>query len=113
MTSADSLLDLMQRPRLLIKAAHIGAKRYKRRRHLSSLTADAHQFNQDALLKDLLEKENDLEWTRRSGASDYNVKRHILILSALISEASAQDPDEQAPPASADLTEVLRKGIGL
>jgi len=46
-------------------------------------------MGQEDLLKELIEKENDLEWTRRSGAADYNVKRHILILSALIVEARA------------------------
>jgi len=39
------------------------------------------------LLKDLLEKENDLEWHRQQGAADYNVRRHVLLLSAIIVEA--------------------------
>jgi len=87
MTHAETLLSLVQRPSLLIKAGHYGAKRYKRTKHLKSVSPDGARMDHEALLKDLMEKENDLEWNRRSGATDYNVKRHVLVLSALIFEA--------------------------
>lgn len=87
MYHANTLLSLLQRPRLLIRAARFGAKRYTRKKHLKSVSPGGAYLDQTALIKDLLEKENDLEWNRRAGSSDYNVRRHVLILSALISEA--------------------------
>jgi len=89
MSQFDTTLRTLSRPRLLANAARIGARRYKRKKHLNSLTPNGSRMGQEDLLKELIEKENDLEWTRRSGAADYNVKRHILILSALIVEARA------------------------
>lgn len=89
MPHSRTILRLLQRPRLLTNAARIGARRYRRKVHLKSLAPNGNRLGQEELIKDLLEKENDLEWTRRSGAADYNVKRHVLILSALIVESTA------------------------
>ncbi len=87
MSHIDTAIETLARPSLLTKAARIGARRYKRKKHLATLTPNGARMGQAALLKDLMEKENDLEWTRRNGAADYNVKRHVLILSALIAES--------------------------
>lgn len=95
MTDADAILSKLRRPNLLIKAARFGAKRYKRKKHLKSASPNGLRMDQSALLKDLMEKENDLEWNRRAGTSDYNLKRHVLVLSALLAEAKRARRNEQ------------------
>ena len=87
MLQFDCALIRLTRPRLLARAAQFGAKRYKRQKHLKSLTPNGNRMGKADLLKDLLEKENDLEWHRQQGAADYNVRRHVLLLSAIIVEA--------------------------
>jgi len=90
MTHLESLLHALKRPKLLIKAARIGAKKYRRKYHLKALVAAQKGKDNEAFLKALLEQENDLEWDRQSGSAEYNVRKHITLLSALIAEAKLQ-----------------------
>ena len=87
MSQFETALNSLKRPQLLIDAARLGARRFRRKRHLRSISPNASGLDRSALLRDLIEKEHDQDWNRRSGSTDYNVQRHVLLLSALIFEA--------------------------
>lgn len=87
MSHFETVLKTLKRPRLLIRAASLGARRYNRARHLKMLATTTAGKTRERFFKELIEKERDMDWVRRSGSADYNVQKHVLILSALIVEA--------------------------
>lgn len=85
MTHYETMLRALKRPKLLIRAARSGASRYRREKHAKLASAGGKDHSK--FFSELMEQERDLEWNRRSGGSDYNVQKHIIVLSALIVEA--------------------------
>ncbi len=108
MPHIETVLQELQRPRLLIAAARYGARKYRRSRHLRSLLASTVGMDQRAIVKYLLEKESDMDWDRRSRSADYNVKRHILALSAIVEEVRVlRQSDTDAHHANASGSEAF------
>ena len=89
MTQFDTKLAGLRRPRTLIRAARIGATRYRRNRDLKFLSAQEKSQSTAALMTNLIAYEDNLETNRKSGAGDYNVTQHVAVLTALIAEARA------------------------
>lgn len=87
MTGFVADLSRMKRPRLLVRAARAGATRYRRDPHLSYFTRVEGIDSQDKLMIRLIEREQELEDVRKSGSADYNLHRHVHLLTALLAEA--------------------------
>ena len=86
MTDFRALLADLRRPQLLIRAARLGLADYRRDRDLRRLL-DAQPSPIRAVTR-LLGEEEVMEATRKSGAVDYSVSRHIEVLIALMAEVS-------------------------
>ncbi|WGW03133.1 DUF6477 family protein [Tropicibacter oceani] len=80
------LLNDLRRPRLLIRAARIGAQDY-RRAHLHRLLGYGTLPRPGAALMKLIELETDLDDRRRSDDAGYSVSRHVELLVAMMGEA--------------------------
>lgn len=78
----------LKRPRLLTRAARIGAEDYRRELHLTRLLKDPKlPRSAEALLK-LSEIEAELNAKRKGGAQDYHLPRHIEVLIAIVAESA-------------------------
>jgi hypothetical protein len=78
----------LNRPRLLSRAARIGASGYRRELHLPRLLEDPRlPRNAEALLK-LSEIEAELNTLRVTGAQEYHLPRHVEVLIAIVGESA-------------------------
>ncbi|WP_209279367.1 DUF6477 family protein [Parasedimentitalea huanghaiensis] len=80
-------LSKMRRPRLLIRAARIGAPHYCRQRHLPRLLGDCSAPKPSRLIEHLIEEEHTLDHQRRDNDPGYSIVHHINVLIALMGEA--------------------------
>lgn len=98
MQDIHSLLATLHRPRLLMRAAHIGAQDYRRTAQLPRLLGyGVLPRHGDALMR-LIEIKADLEEQRASADACYHLVRHVDILIAIVGEARglrAAKPDPQ------------------
>ena len=82
-----SMLNALHRPRLMIRAARIGAQDYRREVHLSRvLGCDSLPRHAAAILR-LMETEAALEDQRQTSDAGYSLLRHLDLLIAMIGEA--------------------------
>lgn len=82
-----SMLNSLCRPRLLIRAARIGAQDYTRDRHLRRLLGyGALPRSAEALMR-LMEIERGLDDQRRADDAGYSLPRHLDVLIAMVGEA--------------------------
>ncbi|MFK7875271.1 MAG: DUF6477 family protein [Paracoccaceae bacterium] len=87
MLDVISYISKMNRPRLLVRAARIGAQEYRRDMHLPRLLGLARlPKSADALLR-LSEIETELNAKRLSDDAGYSLTRHIDVLIAMVAEA--------------------------
>ena len=82
-----SMLNTLRRPRLLIRAARIGAQDYCRNRHLQRLLGYGALPRPAAALMRLIELERALDEQRRDDDAGYSLTRHLDILIAMTGEA--------------------------
>lgn len=87
MTIADTPLNALRRPSLLIRAARFGLADYRRERDLRRLTNSGTLPSPHRALGILMSEEDALEQTRRAGDATYSITRHIEVLIALMGEA--------------------------
>ncbi|QIE44399.1 hypothetical protein G5B38_01995 [Pseudohalocynthiibacter aestuariivivens] len=80
-------LATLRRPRILIRAARIGAADYRREAHLRRYLGQGRLPRSDAALSDLVEMEAALENQRREDNAGYSASRHVDILIAMMGEA--------------------------
>lgn len=80
-------LEQLRRPRLLMKAARIGARDYNRTVHLSRLLGGLSSPHSESILMRLMELEDLLNDQRLSEDASYDMLRHIDVLIALVAEA--------------------------
>jgi len=80
-------LDSLRRPRLLIRAARIGAAEYRREAHLQRHFGYATLPRSAAALVRLVEMEDALNAQRQTGTGSYSATRHVEILIAMMGEA--------------------------
>ena len=88
------MLNTLSRPRLLIRAARIGARDYSRGRHLRRLLRCEALPRPGSALIQLLELERLQDDLRRAGDAGYSLTRHLDILIAMIGEARLLTPAE-------------------
>lgn len=82
-----SMLNAIQRPRLMMRAARIGAESYRRDTHLPRLLGYGVLPRHGAALLKMMEIEADLEGQRQTNDAGYNLLRHIDVLIAMVAEA--------------------------
>ncbi|MEP5731875.1 MAG: DUF6477 family protein [Sulfitobacter sp.] len=82
-----SMLNALHRPRLMMRAARIGAQDYRRATHLPRLLGYGALPRHGAALLKLMEMEAVLEDQRTSSDSSYSLIRHLDILIAMVAEA--------------------------
>ncbi|MBW4982236.1 hypothetical protein KZZ07_06730 [Mameliella sp. CS4] len=81
------LLNDLRRPRLLIRAARIGAQDYRRNPHLNRLLGYGALPRPGAALMRLVEIESELNERRHADDAAYSVSRHVEVLTAMMGEA--------------------------
>lgn len=82
-----SMLQNMQRPRLMMRAARIGAEDYRRTAHLPRLLGYGTLPRHGQALMKLVQIEAHLEEQRTTGDAAYNLVRHLDVLIAMVAEA--------------------------
>ncbi|WP_170419108.1 DUF6477 family protein [Ruegeria arenilitoris] len=87
MQDVMTMITALRRPRLLSRAAKVGAQEYDRDRHLQRLFGYGALPGTGAALMRLLEMERSVDDQRRSGDAAYSLVRHLDLLIALIGEA--------------------------
>lgn len=84
-----TILNALHRPRLLMRAARIGAKDYHRAAQLPRLLGYGVLPRHGAALVQLIELEAVQEELRKNGDASYNVVQHLDLLIAMVAEACA------------------------
>jgi len=106
MTDILHRLDGLRRPRLLIRAARIGAEDYRRDIHLPRLLGRGALPRSLTALEQLMTLEADLDGARIAGDASYSVLSHVEMMIAVIGEArflratvpGLSRPEPIAPP---------------
>ncbi|MEM6939219.1 MAG: DUF6477 family protein [Pseudomonadota bacterium] len=82
-----SMLNALQRPVLMMRAARIGAQDYRRATHLPRLLGYGMLPRHGAALIKLMEIEAGLEEQRRTSDAGYSLTKHLDVLIAMVAEA--------------------------
>ena len=82
-----SMLHALQRPRLLMRAARIGAEDYRRTTHLPRLLGYGVLPRHGAALLKLMDLEAALESQRTDADAGYSLMRHVDVMIAIVAEA--------------------------
>ena len=82
-----TMLQQIRRPRLMMRAARIGAEDYRRQAHLPRLLGYGGLPRHGAAVMKLMQMESELEQQRTDGDAGYSLIRHLDVLIALVGEA--------------------------
>ena len=82
-----TLLNNLRRPRLMMRAARIGAEHYRRSTHLPRLLGYGMLPRHGEALWQLMELEALQEEQRRAGVAGHSLLRQIDLLIAMVAEA--------------------------
>lgn len=93
MNNTQAAIATIRRPKLLVRAARMGAADFRRDRDLRKLIGGERLPSPQNAIPALLELEETLNQNRLEGDVTYRVERHIMTLIALLAEARAC-PDE-------------------
>lgn len=89
MKDIHTLLASLHRPRLLMRAARIGAQQYRREGHLPRLLGYGILPRHGQALLKLVEMETEVERLRVEQDPAYGLTRHVDLLIAIVAEAQA------------------------
>ncbi|MBQ4823012.1 hypothetical protein J4729_00360 [Leisingera sp. HS039] len=81
-------LTLLRRPRILARAARLGAQNYSRQRDLRRILGYGTLPKPAAAVMQLLELESAQDTARKAGEAGYSLIRHVDVLIALAGEAA-------------------------
>lgn len=81
------MLNALRRPKLLMRAARIGAQDYRRNTHLPRLLGYGVLPRHGQALIKLMEIEFALEAQRESADASYSLVKHLDVLIAMVAEA--------------------------
>lgn len=82
-----SFLGNLHRPGLLVRAARHGLGGYQRRNSLRRILPGENLPSPGRAFDRLVEREADIDQSRRDGVAAYSAARHVEILTALLDEA--------------------------
>ncbi|WP_255731584.1 DUF6477 family protein [Phaeobacter sp. B1627] len=99
MQDLSSRIFTLRRPRLLSRAARIGADDYSRSRDLKRLMGATVPNRLSELLMRLLDLEAEQDGARRSNNPSYSLTRHVEILIAIAAESRLYLASKEAAPA--------------
>lgn len=88
----------LRRPRLLIRAARLGTADYRRDRDLKRLLGAVP--GPESSLAQLIAEETRMDAKRREGAAEYDLRRHLEVIIAMIAEARMIPQEQQSGPAA-------------
>lgn len=88
MQDAVTRVSLLRRPRILSRAARLGAANYCRQRDLRRILGYGGLPKPAAAVMRLLEMESALNTARKAGEAGYSMIRHVDVLIALAGEAA-------------------------
>jgi hypothetical protein len=108
MNDPKSLLNTLERPRLLVTAAQIASAHYRRDTMLRQLLGDPLPSGPAETVMALFVLEQGLETARRDRHAGYGVERHVRVLAALIAEGRALGDRAARSQAKASATAALR-----
>jgi len=97
MQDIHSLLATLHRPRLLMRAARIGAQDYRRKAHLPRLLGYGNLPRHGQALMQLLDLEAGLEQQRACADAGYSLVSHVDVLIAIVGEARELRAAQQGP----------------
>ena len=97
MKDIHTLLATLHRPRLLMRAARIGAQCYRREGHLPRLLGYGILPRHGEALMRLVDLEAELERQRTEHETAYSVARHVDVLIAIVAEARALRAHQSGP----------------
>lgn len=97
MQDIHSLLATLHRPRLLMRAARIGAQDYRRDGHLPRLLGYGVLPRHGQALIRLVDIEAELEQQRASADTSYSLITHVDVLIAIVGEARALRAAQAGP----------------
>ena len=100
MQDIHSLLAAMHRPRLLMRAARIGAQDYRRAGHLPRLLGYGALPRHGPALMRLIDIEGELERQRATNDAGYSLISHVDVLIAILGEARALRDAQTTPQLS-------------
>ncbi len=86
MLCAQKQIPRLKRPKLLVNAAQLGLKDYRRTRHLPRILRGPIPSKSYSVLATLCDMENHLNSARRTRDATYSAARHVEVLIALIAE---------------------------
>ena len=87
MLDLKSQLSQLKRPKLLVRAASLGQKDYRRKVHLNRVLGGNVPAKASAILIQLCDLENHQNSLRKTRDAAYSAARHVEILIALIAES--------------------------
>jgi uncharacterized protein DUF6477 len=82
-----SMMSTLHRPRLLVRAARLGSRDYRRDCHLPRLLGYGTLPRSAVALMRLMEQEREINESRLSDDAGYSLPRHLDILIAMMGEA--------------------------
>ena len=85
MTDFANILASLKRPRLLIRAAHLGLAEYNRSKDLKRILK-ANPPTPVRAMERLIDEEAALENARTHGGATYSVARHVDVMIAMLAE---------------------------
>lgn len=97
MQDIHTMLATLQRPKLLMRTARIGARDYRRTAHLPRLLGYGMLPRHGAALMQLINIEAELECQRTTGNAAYNMVRHVDTLIAIVAEAHLMRAAQSGP----------------
>jgi hypothetical protein len=92
MNDCMTMLRSLRRSRLLITAARLGARDYRRERDLKRLIRLTSMPGPRQAIMHLLQIEAELEESRNLGDGRYSCIRHVEVMIALVAEAALVKP---------------------
>lgn len=94
-----TMITRLRRPRLLVRAAHYGAARYERAKHMPQGAAVVGRSTADIVMQ-LLMLEAEINQERLQGSGNYVARNHLELLTAVIAEGRALAEARAQPNAS-------------
>lgn len=82
-----TLMDGLTRPKLLIRAARMGAETYRRETHLPRVLGYGQVPRTAEALLSLMQQEADLNRLRKAQDTTYSLSTHLDLLIAMVGEA--------------------------
>ena len=86
MLDVKTQIARLNRPKLLVNAAQIGVKDYRRKTHLPRILLSSAPAKSYAVLVTLCDLENHMNSLRKTRDAAYSAARHVEVLIALIAE---------------------------